>query len=94
MKSGERMGVYEIDCIIHDQQQRIIQVRLRGFPDLYTVESICGFITRHEHNFFTIRGGARADVYARQHPHTRRWFLTTEPDGIQENNLDFLPSCH
>ena len=42
---------------------------------------------------FTDRYGRRVQVFARQHPYSKRWFLTTDPDDIRENNLDLLPMC-
>lgn len=45
------------------------------------------------HTFYTKENNIRADVYVKQHPLSKRWFLTTEPDSVEENNLDFLNPC-
>jgi hypothetical protein len=43
--------------------------------------------------FFPLKDGIEAKAYSRHHHVSKRWFLTTEPDGMHENKLDFLPSC-
>jgi hypothetical protein len=54
---------------------------------------IWNWINDNTHTYHTNEGGNRAEVYHRIHPKTERKFLTTEPDGKNENNLDFLSYC-
>jgi len=56
------------------------------------VQQIVDWINGGKHTFYTFVD-KRADVYAKKHPTSGRWFLTTKPDSIDENNLDFLPQC-
>ena len=48
-------------------------------------------ITDGVDTFYTEENDNRAKVYARERNGTK--YLTTEPDGIDENNLDFLRDC-
>lgn len=59
----------------------------------YTVENIVGDIRNNRFQYYTFKDGKKADVYAKEHPTSKRWFLTTDPDDTRENNLDFLPKC-
>ena len=86
------MAEYEINCIRHDQNKVITHVGLKE-DGVYIVPEIVENIRQNKHTYFTIRGGYRARVYARQRSDTGRWFLTTDPDGRDANNLDFLPYC-
>ena len=45
------------------------------------------------HTFYALEIYERAIVHKKQHPESKRWFLTTNPDDMNENNLDFLPTC-
>ena len=80
-----------ITCIVHDDKKVIIKVGIAG--RLYTVQHIVNCINGKTDTFYTMAGGKRADVYAKKHPTSGRWFLTTKPDSLDENNLDFLPQC-
>ena len=52
-------------------------------------------LTKPDYEYvYTMKYGKEAIVYARKHWKTNRWFLTTEPDGLVENNLDFLPTFY
>ena len=86
------MARYKIICIIHDRNQVITHVGL-STGTRHTVQEIVNYIRSNTHSFFTLERGYEALVYARQHPVSGRWFLTTRPDSIEENNLDFLPYC-
>ena len=46
------------------------------------------------HNFFTspVSGVGRKIIVA-QHPSTRRYYLKTEADGVEPNNILALPPC-
>lgn len=85
------MGKFRITCKTHDENEVITRV---GIGDkTYAVQTIVDWINNKEHSFYTEENGNKAEVYAKQHPTSNRWFLTTKPDGIDENNLDFLPNC-
>ena len=85
------MTEYQITCVVQDSNGIITSVGING--QTYTVITVVNWILNRTHTFFTMKNGYRAQVYAKQHPTTKRWFLTTEPDGTRENNLDFLPHC-
>lgn len=83
------MSEYQITRIVHDEHEVITDVEIAG--KLFPVKQVVDWINGKVYTFFTLVGGHRANVYAKMHPVSRRWFLTTDPDGIDENNLDNLP---
>ena len=85
------MESYRIHCIIHDKNDVIIKVGIGN--DVFDVIKIVNWILEKKYFFYTFENNVRAEVYAKQHPTSGRWFLTTKPDSIDENNLDFLPRC-
>lgn len=86
------MARYKINCIVHDNNQVIIEVGLSA-SGTYKVQDVVNWILTRKHSFYTLERGVEAEVYAKRHPVSGRWFLTTEPDSLKENNLDFLSSC-
>lgn len=85
------MAEFEIHCVVRDRHRVITAVGIGN--DQYSVSTVAGWINNKTHSFHTFRNGHRATVYARFHYVHSRWFLTTEPDGILEDNLGFLPEC-
>lgn len=83
------MGEYEIRGVRQDTQNVIIEVVIAN--NLHPIMDVVNWIRNGTHSFFTNKHGYRADVYPKQHPLSKRWFLTTDPDNTRENNLDFLP---
>ena len=63
-----------------------------SFKDIQPISTIMKWMDGG-HTFFTKENSIRAQVYKKQHPESKRWFLTTDPDSIEENNLDFLDEC-
>ena len=86
------MGEYEIICIRHDSNKVITHVGLRN-AGIHTLIRIVVRINNKIDTFYTNRGGKRANVHAKHRSDTGRWYLTTDPDSTNENNLDFLPYC-
>jgi len=86
-----KMADKRIECIRHDSNKVITHVGVEG--EIFTVLQVWNWINENIHTYYTEEGGNRAKVYHRVHPKTGRKFLTTEPDGLNENNLDFLPYC-
>jgi hypothetical protein len=83
---------YQIRCIRKNDGGIITQVGIG--EQIYLVENLVNHINQNRgDNFYTIKDGEKAWISARQHPLSHRWFLTTEPDNTDENNLDFLDSC-
>jgi hypothetical protein len=91
MKEVNKMGIYRIMCILHDNDKVITHVGTGN--EIHTVEKVWNWINDGIHTYYTEEDGNRANVYHRVHPKTGRRFLTTEPDGVDENNLDFLSYC-
>lgn len=81
------MAHYQITCV--KQHQGIITYVRIGNPH-YTVQQIVDFMFQG-HTFYTYKRGAYAKVERKWSSISNRWFLTTNPDSILENNLDFLP---
>ena len=85
------METYRIHCIVHDDNKVITNV---GIGDkLFSVQTVVDWIRTKTYGFYTDEDGVRAEVYAKQHPTSGRWFLTTKPDSSNENNLDFIRYC-
>ena len=88
------MAEFQITCIVENSDKVITKVGY-GFSgyklDVQTV--VNDMRNPSGDRYYTMKGGQRATVYAKQHPTSGRWFLTTNPDDTRENNLDFLPKC-
>ena len=90
---------YQITCIhldergIIDESGMITHVGLDNGSDLYTISQIVRWMQDGTHHFYTFRANNRVEVFAKRHPISSRWFLTTDPAGVLEKNLDFLPQC-
>lgn len=82
-----------IVCVVHDNQGVITRVGLEGKIMKYRIMEIIKMIEGRKDSFYTVEEGKKAKVYYKQNPKSGRWFLTTQPDKIEENNLDFLPEC-
>lgn len=83
------MTHYQITCV-RQYQGVITHVGIGNYH--YTIPQIVEFMFQG-HEFYTHKKGAYAKVERKWSSHSNRWFLTTNPDSILENNLDFLPSC-
>jgi len=83
------MGNFQITCVVKDTKDNIMQVGING--KTYTIKEIQTAMNNGD-TFFTMKDGQRATVYCKTSP-LGNLFLTTEPDGTTENNLDFLPRC-
>lgn len=88
------MTTFQITCIVDDSNKVITHVGLGSTQSKITVQTAVDDLRSPTGDrYYTMKDGKRADVYAKQHPSTGRWFLTTNPDDTRENNLDFLPKC-
>jgi len=85
------MREFQIKCVIQDKDKIITGVCID--KERYTVEEIVNKIDNEQFSFYTYRDNKKAKVYAKKHPATGKWYLTTEPDKTTGNNLDFLPKC-
>ncbi len=74
-----------------ESEGRITHVGVQ-FNDTQPISKVFLWIDRGN-TFFTLENYQRAVIYKKQHPESKRWFLTTNPDDMNENNLDFLPTC-
>ena len=79
-----------ITCI-QESEGRITHVEVQD-NGIQSISKVIAWIDRGN-AFYVLENNKRAEVYKKQHPETKRWFLTTNPDDINENNLDFLPTC-
>ncbi len=85
---------FRISCVKKDSNGVIYQV---GIVDsgIYPIMTVVNHIHQNPQDLvYTIKYGNTAKVYVRQHHTSKRFFLTTDPDDIRENNLDFLPTCN
>ena len=79
-----------ITCI-QESEGRITHVEVQD-NGIQSISKVIAWIDRG-HTFYALENYQRAVVYKKQHPESKRWFLTTNPDDRNENNLDFLPTC-
>ena len=79
-----------ITCI-QESEGRITHVEVQD-NGIQSISKVIAWIDRGN-TFYTLENNKRAVVYKKQHSESKRWFLTTNPDDINENNLDFLPTC-
>ncbi|TVP41908.1 DUF3892 domain-containing protein [Candidatus Nitrosocosmicus arcticus] len=87
------MTDFQITCVRKDDRGVILEVGIAN-SGIYQIVNVVNHIHQHPQDvFYTIRNNNPAKVYAKQHHVSKRWFLTTEPDSMYENNLDFLPLC-
>ena len=93
LEIGEKMADIRIICKRHDEDKVITHVGLED-DSIHTVLEIWNRIKNNEDSFCTYENKNYARVYARQRRDTGRKYLTTDPDGTDENNLDFLPECN
>jgi hypothetical protein len=82
---------FEISCIVEDANKVITHIGVGA--NRWDVPGVVDDIRNNRYQYYTYKDRKKADVYAKQHPKTGRWFLTTDPDDTRENNLDFLPKC-
>ena len=85
------MKEFEITCIVHDDKDVIVNVGVG--EKVFSVQEVVGWIQEGRYGFYTNKDGKRVEVYVKEHPESRRLFLTTDPDDTKINNLDFLPYC-
>ena len=90
--STENMTRFQITHVKKDSNGVITHVKVGSTS--FSVESIVKWIQNDGEYVYTIKYGKEATVYVRKHWKTNRQFLTTEPDGLVENNLDFLPTFY
>lgn len=84
------MARFQITHVRKDSNDVITFVKIGS--STFAVETVARWIDKEGDDVFTMKNGHVAPVYARLHSTTKRWFLTTRPDGVLENNLDFLPT--
>ena len=84
------MTKFQITHVKKDYLDRITHVKIGSSE--FSVETVSKWIEKDGDYVYTVKYGKVATVYVRIHWKTNRVFLTTEPDGLVENNLDFLPS--
>jgi len=80
----------QITCI-QESEGRITHVKVQD-NGIQSISKVIAWIDRG-HTFYTLEDNKRAVVHKKQYPESKRWFLTTNPDDMNENNLDFLPIC-
>ncbi len=85
------MADLQITC----KQESKVGITHVGVQDngIQSISKVIAWIDR-EHTFYTLEDNKRAEVYKKRHSESKRWFLTTNPDDTNENNLGFLPTCY
>ena len=88
------MAHYQITCITRDRGDPDRRIDKLGGPQV-AVNPIDTFLAWHDagHRFYVMVGTVTVFLRKLQHPVTKRWFFSTEPDGRYDNNLLNLPEC-
>jgi len=81
------VGEYRINCRHTDKKGILSQVDIYGRR--YSIRKIYDMVESGGYHFYTFVMGKRADVHIGISP-LGKVFITTNPDGITENNLDEL----
>ena len=84
------MEEYEITCVKQDFFGSITHVEVNGL--LLHSETIIHWLLNKRYNFYTYKNEQKVSVYAKTSMFYG-WFLTTDPQSGQANNLAFLCSC-
>ncbi|MEE9594038.1 MAG: DUF3892 domain-containing protein [Candidatus Hydrothermarchaeales archaeon] len=84
------MGEYRITCRLINKEGILSQVNISG--KRYSIRKIYDMVESGEYNFYTFVMSKKANVRTGTSP-LGRIFITTNPDGITENNLDELTPC-
>lgn len=93
------MGDHRIDCTNKDGPDP--DYRIDGFGGVTvpgntrwhdTLDNLLAAM-RNGHTFWVSVQNRRVEVIAKQHPRSKRWYATTEPDSFPPNNLLNLPDC-
>jgi hypothetical protein len=79
-----------IVCKTHDKNKVITHVGVQG-EMVYPIINVWNDINLRRHIFFTNENGKIAKVYA--NIRNDKKYLTSDPDGVSENNLDELKKC-
>lgn len=62
-------------------------------PWWLTIDQAIAGIHADKWEFYVVEQGREVDVVVREHPRSRRLYLTTLADGFPPNNLLRLPDC-
>lgn len=89
------MGQFQITCITRDRNDPDFRIDEVGIAqgNIYSIDTVIGWIQSDEHEFWVTANGRSAWVGVRQHPTSKRYYLSTEPDGHPLNNLASLREC-
>lgn len=74
-----------------DADRRIDAVRIG--ESIFALDTVINWIRSNTHRFYVSVSGQGVWVIVKQHPTSRRFYLTTEGDGFPPNNLLNLPHC-
>jgi hypothetical protein len=93
------MSDYQVTCITPDSADTDRRIdRLGGIRTSEggtwndSIDNVIAAIG-NGHTFWVSVQNRRVGVYRVIHPVSRRWYLTTDPDGFLPNNLLNLPRC-
>jgi hypothetical protein len=80
---------FEITCIVKDTSGMISNYGVKGYG-IQSIAIIEKLIREEACSFFTYDGENKINVYAKTSP-DGAIFLTTDPNGLDINTLNFLP---
>ena len=87
------MSEYKIIGKRHNNVKDKVVTHVKIGTGIYEISKIISWIESKTHNFYTMYGNKRAEVYVKVHPVSMKNFLISTADGIPGNNIDNLPDC-
>lgn len=86
------MARYRIVCVNKNSEGDIIQVGIEGLGVVRADAVINDLLNGTNDCYTTAPYGYPADVFCKPKRYGG-FYLTTSPDGVRPNNLDYLSSC-
>ncbi len=87
------MANLEITCIVYDPNGVPLKVGIRGQARMFVDTVICDLRHTSVNSYFVAKDGKRLRVFTKEDPTNHKWFLTTDPEGVEGDSFKSLPEC-
>lgn len=87
------MANLEIMCIVYDSNGVPLKVGIKNQARMFVDTVISDLRYANVNSYFVAKNRKRLRVYAKEDPKNHNWFLTTDPDGFDEDGFKSLPEC-
>jgi hypothetical protein len=88
------MAQFQVSCITPDRNDLDRRIDRLGGPvmGVHPIDTVLRWHVEG-HRFYVMVETTVVFLRRIQHPVSKRWFFSTEPDGRYDNNLHSLPLC-